>query len=314
MHRFKTSLNYLLAVLISLATLGLVWTLPIEDRQVSLVLLMAAVVVSAWLFGWRAGLLATAVCATASVLMHLIWGQDLMHESIRITAFLSLSLFILTLSILRQEAEDSLTRSETQLRAILDHSRDPISVNHKGTHQFVNPAYLRMFGHKSSKELIGKSLLDAIAPDDRQAVGRLLENGCPGGGDSDPFEIHGVRGDGRLVDLKVYVSSYSQNGEELVMVILRDITERKNALREKEHLISELREALSKVKKLHGLLPTCASCKKIRDEEGIWHDMETYITEHSEADFSHGFCPRCAEQLYPEVFGRDSVERISHIP
>ncbi len=311
MHRLKSSLGYLIAAFISLSTLGLVWMLPIDDGQVSLVLLLTAVVVSAWVCGWRAGLMATAVCATSSVLMHLVLEQDLIRESVRITAFLSLSLLILTLAVLRQEAEDSLSRSETQLRAILDHSRDPISVSRRGTHQFVNRAYLKMFGHGSSKELIGKSVLAVIAPDDRRAVHRLLESGVPGTGQVEPFETRGARADGTPIDLNVYISSYQQGGEELVLVILCDITERKRALIEKEHLITELREALSKVKELRGLLPTCASCRKIRDEAGDWHDMETYICEHSEADFSHGLCPHCAKRLYPEVFGADAEERAS---
>jgi hypothetical protein len=51
---------------------------------------------------------------------------------------------------------------------------------------------------------------------------------------------------------------------------------------------------------LRGLLPICASCKKIRDDKGYWNQMETYIEAHSEADFSHGVCPECMERLYPE--------------
>ena len=79
-----------------------------------------------------------------------------------------------------------------------------------------------------------------------------------------------------------------------------DITERKNAENEKEKLIVELQEALDKVKLLSGLLPICASCKKIRDDQGYWKQIETYIHEHSEAKFSHGICPECATKLYPD--------------
>ena len=72
--------------------------------------------------------------------------------------------------------------------------------------------------------------------------------------------------------------------------------------KERERLINELRKALQEVKKLSGLLPICAACKKIRDEEGGWHPIEDYIASHSEADFSHGVCPTCAQKLYPELF------------
>jgi AmiR/NasT family two-component response regulator len=62
---------------------------------------------------------------------------------------------------------------------------------------------------------------------------------------------------------------------------------------------AELQEALAKVKTLSGLLPICASCKKIRDDQGYWHQVEVYIRDHSEADFSHGICPDCKKKLYP---------------
>jgi YesN/AraC family two-component response regulator len=71
---------------------------------------------------------------------------------------------------------------------------------------------------------------------------------------------------------------------------------------EKEALVSELQAALAKVKLLSGLLPICASCKKIRDDQGYWTQIEVYIRDHSEAEFSHGICPTCAKTLYPEFF------------
>jgi len=67
-------------------------------------------------------------------------------------------------------------------------------------------------------------------------------------------------------------------------------------------LVDELREALAKVKTLSGMLPICASCKKIRDDKGYWNQIEEYTTDNSEAEFSHGICPECAEKLYPEFF------------
>jgi two-component system, response regulator PdtaR len=76
--------------------------------------------------------------------------------------------------------------------------------------------------------------------------------------------------------------------------------------KEKEKLIAQLEAALLQVKRLSGLLPICASCKRIRDEEGGWQQIEEYITIHSEADFSHGICPQCARQLYPEVYHKIS--------
>ena len=76
------------------------------------------------------------------------------------------------------------------------------------------------------------------------------------------------------------------------------VDDRKAREMEKEKLINELQEALARVKLLNGLLPICASCKKIRDDNGYWNQIEVYIRDHSEADFSHGICPECAKKLY----------------
>jgi len=85
----------------------------------------------------------------------------------------------------------------------------------------------------------------------------------------------------------------------------------KRLYEEKEKLILDLQEALAKVKQLSGLLPICASCKKIRDDKGYWNQIETYISEHSEALFSHAICPECGKKLYPEyydkVWGKEEI-------
>ncbi len=75
---------------------------------------------------------------------------------------------------------------------------------------------------------------------------------------------------------------------------------------ERDKLLAELQVALDKVKLLSGFLPICASCKRIRDDQGYWQQIESYIRDHSEAEFSHGICPDCARKLYPEVFGTNS--------
>jgi two-component system, response regulator PdtaR len=78
--------------------------------------------------------------------------------------------------------------------------------------------------------------------------------------------------------------------------------ERKGTLVEREQLIDELQAALATVKKLSGLLPICASCKRIRDDDGAWNHLEDYIHNHSEAQFSHGICPECAKTMFPDAF------------
>lgn len=70
------------------------------------------------------------------------------------------------------------------------------------------------------------------------------------------------------------------------------------AERERDRLIEQLQKALSEIKTLKGFLPICASCKKIRDDKGYWTQIEAYIREHTEAEFTHGICPECMKKLY----------------
>jgi len=97
-----------------------------------------------------------------------------------------------------------------------------------------------------------------------------------------------------------------------VSSLRQNLQERNKKIRlaqiEKDNLIAELKEALSEVKTLSGLLPICTSCKKIRDDSGYWNQIESYIRDRSEAEFSHSLCPKCARTLYPEVFQKKDIK------
>jgi hypothetical protein len=79
--------------------------------------------------------------------------------------------------------------------------------------------------------------------------------------------------------------------------------QRKRVEDRREMAIRDREKAFEEVKILRGFLPICASCKKIRDDKGYWTQMEAYIRDHSEAEFSHGICPECVKKLYPELEG-----------
>lgn len=96
---------------------------------------------------------------------------------------------------------------------------------------------------------------------------------------------------------------------ELLPSVVRRVFQQQQLMEEKlrveeerERLIQELENALAQVKTLSGLLPICASCKKIRDDRGYWNQIENYITSHSDARFSHGICPECARKLYGDFY------------
>lgn len=80
--------------------------------------------------------------------------------------------------------------------------------------------------------------------------------------------------------------------------------ERREHAVERERLISELQTALAEIKALRGFLPICSHCKKIRDDEGYWQQLEKYIEDHSDVLFSHSFCPDCAREHYPEFYDK----------
>lgn len=81
----------------------------------------------------------------------------------------------------------------------------------------------------------------------------------------------------------------------------RNITERKQFQEQQKKLMAELKKAIEKIKTLRGLLPICASCKRIRDDQGSWQQVESYIRDHSGAIFSHSLCPDCAKKIYPDL-------------
>ena len=125
--------------------------------------------------------------------------------------------------------------------------------------------------------------------------------------------LHVLRLNRHLVRSKRLVEEASNGLEQEVQIRTADLKNANEELvsakeeserieQEREHLIAELQKALAEIKTLHGIVPICASCKKIRDDEGAWHQMETYISEHTDAQFSHGICKECAKKLYPEYY------------
>ena len=107
--------------------------------------------------------------------------------------------------------------------------------------------------------------------------------------------------DGSVYEQKI---TYVKN-RNLIRIFARDITERKQAENALRQEIDKIQDILGKVKTLDGLLPICSHCKKIRDDNGCWNQIEAYLKDHSEANFSHGLCPECAKKLYPDFYKGD---------
>jgi len=87
----------------------------------------------------------------------------------------------------------------------------------------------------------------------------------------------------------------------LLVKAVRYAIQRQGMLREKDRLVNELKDALRNVQILQGLLPICSACKRIRNDNGYWQQVEEYFTRHSNAKFSHGICPECVKSIYPDL-------------
>ncbi len=118
-----------------------------------------------------------------------------------------------------------------------------------------------------------------------------------------PYETEFWHKNGSRIHLRVTeVPVFDENGAVTgIEGIVQDITELKRAAAEREELIKKLEKAIREVKTLSGLLPICARCKKIRDDNDQWHHIESYVKEHTHADFSHGYCPECYEKELEKI-------------
>lgn len=163
----------------------------------------------------------------------------------------------------------------------------------------VNDAFCRALGHPR-EELIGKTDYDFHQKEEADVFWEKDNEVFESGGTNINEEFYTTpNGDVRTI-LTSKTAFMDKRGRKLLVGISHDISERIRNEQEKEALIQKLRQALDQVKQLSGFLPICTSCKKIRDDRGYWKQIEAYIREHSEAQFSHSLCPDCLKKLYPD--------------
>jgi PAS domain S-box-containing protein len=199
----------------------------------------------------------------------------------------------------RREAE-ALRTSEERYRRLFETAQDGILILDANTGKItdVNPFLTDILGY-SSAEIVGKRLWElGVFKDIRENRMAFTELQTKGYIRYEDLPLRTK--DGRSINVEFVSNVYPVCGEKVIQCNIRDITRRRLAEEAREKLIGELKDALEKIKKLSGLLPICASCKNIRDDEGYWQRIEQYISEHSEANFTHGICPECIKKLYPK--------------
>ena len=170
----------------------------------------------------------------------------------------------------------------------------------------VNSAFLRTLGY-SKDEVVGKTSgeigLFVNTDQQKQIAATLKEYGR-----IQEVEMQVKTKDGAILDGLFSGELIESQGKKYFLTVMIDITERKRAENERERFVRELRQALAEVKTLRGIVPICSNCKRIRDDRGYWEQVESYVTKHTEAAFSHGICPECMKKLYPEFCKDEDVD------
>jgi PAS domain S-box-containing protein len=205
----------------------------------------------------------------------------------------------------RMQFEATILAGERKLRNITSHLAEGIYVlDQQGKITFMNPEAERLLGW-TREELNEKGAHSLVHY--RKADGTLLP--------SEACEMHDVvlsgknymsadevfvRKDGTVFPIAVVTSPIWEEGKVVSAVTaFRDISRQKELEQERSQLILAYEDALNNIKTLKGLVPICASCKKIRDDKGFWNHLEVFIQQRTDAEFSHGICPACAKKLYP---------------
>lgn len=181
-----------------------------------------------------------------------------------------------------EKAHRALQESEERFRSLSEASFEGVVLLEDIKIVEANKAMGKMSG-VSSEELIGRDALELFPPEEQERVKKKIVSG-----NEKPYESTALRKDGSTFPMEVQARMFSYKGQQVRVLAVRDLTEQKRAEEE--------------IKILRGSLPICASCKKIRDDKGYWNQIEAYIQERSEAEFSHGLCPQCAVELYPQMF------------
>ena len=204
----------------------------------------------------------------------------------------------------QKKMQESLQQERNLLRTLIDNLPDYVYIKDiEGRFVVANMAIVHQFGFNSPSELIGKSDYDLFPRElaERYFVDeqKIIQSG------QGIYEYEGPTIDKSKKEKERWVTTVKVplrdiQGKIISTVgISRDITERKKGEAEREKLIAQLQDALADVKLLSGLVPICANCKKIRDDQGYWTQIESYIQDRSDAKFSHSICPDCAAKLYP---------------
>ena len=198
----------------------------------------------------------------------------------------------------RRLAEEMLRDEISRRRMLVEQSRDGIVVlDESGKVVESNHQFARMLGY-SMDEMSSLCVWDWEAAVSIDGLLEMLKNSD---GSGDQFETVHRRKDGSTYEVEISTNGAVFGGTKYIFCVCRDTSERKRAEKEREELIRELQEALAEINALRGIVPLCSYCNKIRDDQGYWEQVDVYIQKHSDAKVSHGICPECMREMFPDL-------------
>lgn len=165
---------------------------------------------------------------------------------------------------------------------------------------FANPSFCKMFEYKQ-EDIIGKNAAELFATKEVRKFSDVISIIDISKEDTEEFIVQKSDGSTFSVEVSASIVTSSSNQISGRMASFVDVTLRKEIENDRENLISKLQKALDTINTLKGIIPICSYCKKIRDDKGAWDQMESYISAHSEAQFSHGVCPECYKKVMEEM-------------
>ena len=192
---------------------------------------------------------------------------------------------------------------DDRCRQLVENATDVIYwLDAHGRFTAVNPTAARVMGY-TKEQILGRHFTELITPEHRAAALQFYKQQFRDRRPYSYYEFPAVTAAGGIVWFGQNVRALADEAGHVLgfEAVARDITERKALEADRERLIVELREALGRVKVLRGLLPICSCCKMVRNDGGDWESIETYVTHHSEAEFTHGLCPACLQRYYAEM-------------